>query len=73
VEDSGEWSIYMKGRRNPKPQTFFPQTFIAGLYRKPSYLSNLHMHGLGIVSYLVWFVKPIWCKKNLPKPGRNCR
>jgi hypothetical protein len=42
---------------NLKPS--YPQTFEAGLYRKPSYLSNLNMHGLGIIHRKRWFVKPI--------------
>jgi hypothetical protein len=50
---------------NPKPS--FPQTFEAGLYHKPSYLSNHHMQGLGIISYSLWFVKPICCIKKSPK------
>lgn len=54
---------FYKGARNLLDgQTSNLQTFIAAFYHKPLYLSNLYMHGLGIITYKLWFVKPISCK-----------
>lgn len=47
------------------------QTVIARLYHKPSYLSNLHMQGLGIIYYLVRFVKPILLQNHAIKKPTN--
>lgn len=40
VEESGEWSTFMKGLRNAKPQTFKPQTTYPryGAYYIPRYM-----------------------------------
>jgi hypothetical protein len=71
VEDSGELSIYKRGFVMSGCQTFLSQfsyqTLFAGLYPKPSYLSNPYMHGLGIIAYRLCLVKPISCKTFVSK------
>jgi hypothetical protein len=55
----------------PGAKPSYLQTFEAGLYHKPSYLSNLHMQGLGIILSIQWFVKPILLQNHAIKKPTN--